>query len=60
MNKILMGDYSLPAWMRHGLTVLCQKGPRKVNTLENSCPSTCLALMSKLLTRVIVEEIYDF
>ena len=23
MNKILMGDDSLPAWMTHGRTVLC-------------------------------------
>ena len=33
-NKILMGDDSLPAWMTHGLTVLCQKDPRKGNAIE--------------------------
>ena len=34
-NKILMGDDSLPAWMTHGRTVLCQKDPRKGNAVEN-------------------------
>ena len=28
INKILMGDDSLPAWMTHDRTVLCQKDPR--------------------------------
>ena len=30
-----MGDDSLPAWMTHGRTVLCQKDPRKGNAVEN-------------------------
>ena len=34
MNKILMGDDSLPTWMTQGLNVLCQKDPRKVNAIE--------------------------
>ena len=47
MNKILMGDDSLPAWMTHGLIVPCHKDPRKGNVVENHCPIICLALMWK-------------
>ena len=56
-NKTLMGDDSLPAWMTHGRTVLCQKDPRKGNVVENYHPITCLPLMWKLLAGVIEEEI---
>ena len=35
-NKILMGGDSLFAWITHGQTVLCQKDPRKGNTVESS------------------------
>ena len=45
INKILMGDGSLPAWMAHGCTVLCQTDPRKGNAVENYHPITCLPLM---------------
>ena len=55
-----MGDDSLPAWMTHGRTVLCQKDPRKGNAEENYCPITCLPLMWKILTRVIAEEMYHY
>ena len=55
-----MGDDSLPAWMTHGHTVLCQKDPRKANAIENYCPITCLPLMWKLLTGVIAEKMYDY
>ena len=34
MNKILMGEDSVPAWMRYGRTALCQKDPRKGNAAE--------------------------
>ena len=52
-NKILMGDDSLPAWMAHGRTVICQKDPRKGNAVENHCPIKCLPLMWNLLAGVI-------
>ena len=55
-----MGDNSLPAWMRHGGTVLCQKDPRKDNAVGNHRPVTCLPLMWKLLTRVMAAEMYDY
>ena len=42
-SKILMGDHSLPAWIIHGCTVLCQKYPG--NAVENYHPITCLPLM---------------
>ena len=40
-----MGDHSLPAWMTHGRTVLCQKDPRKSNAVENYQLITFLPLM---------------
>ena len=55
-----MGDDSLPAWMMHGRTVLCQKDPRKSNAIENYRPVTCIPLMWELLTGVIAEEMYDY
>ena len=45
INKVLMGDDNLLAWMIHGRTVLCQKDPRKGNAVENYRPITCLPLM---------------
>ena len=59
-NKILMGDDILPAWIMHGRTVLCQKGPRKGNAVENGRPITFLPMMRKLLTGVIAEDMYDY
>ena len=59
MNKILMEENDLPEWMTHGHTVLCQKDPQKGNTADNCRPITCLPLICKLLTGVIVEEIYN-
>ena len=59
-NKILIGDDSLPARMTHGRTVLCQKDPRKDNTVEIYHPVTCIPLIWKLLTGVIAEEMYDY
>ena len=60
MNKILMGEDSLPSWMTHGRTVLCQKDIRKGNVAENYRPITCLPLMWKLLTGMIAEEMYNY
>ena len=60
MNSIFMGDESLPEWMTHGRTVLCQKDPTKGNAAENYRPITCLQLMWELLTGMIAEETYDY
>ena len=60
MNSILMGENSLPAWMTHGRTVLCQKDPKKGNAAENYRPITCLPLMWKLPTGMIAEETYNY
>ena len=46
--------------MTHGRTVLCQKYQRKDYAVEKYCPITCLPLMGKLLTGVIVEDMYDY
>ena len=56
MNRILMGEESLPKWMTHGRTVLCQKDPTKGNAAGNYRPITCLLLTWKLLTRMTAEE----
>ena len=60
MNSILMGEESLPEWMTHGRTMLCQKDPTKGNAAGNYRPITCLPLMWKLLTGMIAEETYDY
>ena len=60
MNSILMGENSLPVWMTHGRTVLCQKDPKKGNAAENYRPITCLPLLWKLLTVMIAEETYKY
>ena len=57
MNKIVMGDDSLPAWMIYGRAVLCQRDPRKGNAVEDYCPITFLPPIWKLLTGVRAEEI---
>ena len=54
-----MEENDLPEWMTHGHTVLCQKDPQKGNTADNCRPITCLPLICKLLTGVIVEEMYN-
>ena len=60
LNKILMGTDTLPKWLKHGRTVLCQKDPRKGNVVENYRPITCLSLMWKLMTRIIADQMYDY
>ena len=60
LNKILMGMDTLPKWLTHGRTVLCQKDPRKGNAVENYRPITCLPLMWKLMTGIIADQMYDY
>ena len=44
MNRILMGEDDLREWTTHGRTVVCQKDPRKGNTVDNYRPITCLTI----------------
>ena len=60
LNKILIGENKLPAWMTYGHTILCQKDVSKGNAVENYRPITCLPLMWKLLTGVIAEDMYTY
>ena len=60
MDRILMGEDDLLEWMTYGCTVLCQKDPQKGNAADNYRSITCLPLMWKLLTGVIVEEMYNY
>ena len=56
INKILMGDDSLPACMTHSRNVPCQKDPREGNSVKFCRPVTYLPLMWKLLAGAIAEE----
>ena len=60
LNSILTGTDDLPEWLTHGKTVLCQKDPRKGNSVENYRPITCLPMMWKLLTGIIAEDMYGY
>ncbi len=53
-----MGTDTLPEWLTHGRTVLCQKDRRKGK--ENYRPITCLPLMWKLMTGTIADEMYEY
>ena len=46
--------------MTYARTVLCQKDPIKGNSVENFRPITCLPLMWKLLTGILLENMYCF
>ena len=60
LNEILEGAKEIPSWMTCGRTVLCQKDPVKGNSVENFRPIACLPLMWKLLTGIILEDMYCF
>ena len=55
-----MGTDTLPKWLTHGRTVLCQKDPRKVNAVENYRAIKCLPLMWKLMTGMIADQMYNY
>ena len=48
----------VPSWLTRGRTSLLQKDKNKDNVAGNYRPITCLALMWKLLTGVVVDQIY--
>ena len=48
----------IPDWLTKGLTTLIVKDKTKGNVITNFRPITCLPLMWKLLTGVLVEEMY--
>ena len=60
LNKILKGADTLPAWMTHGRTVLCQKDPSKGSEIGNYRPTACLLTMWKLFTGMIAKEIIPY
>lgn len=49
---------NVPSWLTKGRTVLIMKDKTKGNAVTNYRPITCLALMWKLFTSMISEEIY--
>ena len=50
----------LMMWKTKRRTILMQKDKEKGNAASNYRPITCLPLVWKLLTGVIVEEVYGF
>ena len=48
----------MPSWLTRGRASLLQKDKSKGNVASNYRPITCLPLMWKLLTGVIVDKIY--
>ena len=51
---------NVPMWMTKGRTILMQIDIEKGKAASNYRPITCLSLVWKLLTGVIVEEVYGF
>ena len=51
-------ENNVPSWMVTGETLLCVKELEKRNAVENFRPITCLPLLRKLLTGILVEEMY--
>ena len=49
----------IPNWMVESRTVLIQKDERKWNAVGNYRLITCLNLLSKLLTGIINEKVYN-
>ena len=48
----------MPSWLTRGRSSLLHKDKSKGNVASNYRPITCLALMWKLLTGVIADQIY--
>ena len=57
MNKCLRRAH-VPEWMTKGRSTLIQENPNKGTTSNNYRLITCLAMMWKILTAQITEEIY--
>ena len=49
----------MPSWLTRGRTSLLQKDKSKGNVASNYRHITCLPLLWKLLTGVIVDQIYE-
>ena len=52
-------ESNVPLWMVTGKTLLCVKELEKGNAVANFRPITCLPLLSKLLTAILVEELHE-
>ena len=58
LNKCLkVGD--VPGWLVEGITILVMKDSKKGTEVGNCRPLACLNLIWKLLTRIIINKIYD-
>ena len=59
LNNILNGEERLPEWLTFGRTILCLNEPSEGNAVCNFIPIPCLLLMSRLMTGVIAEAMYE-
>ena len=50
---------NLPKWMVTAKTLSCIKEIQKGNLVSNFRPTTCLALIWKLLTYILAEELHE-
>ena len=60
MDDMISNRMDIPKWMATGKTILCQKDPGKGNVVNNYRPISCLTLMWKLMTRIIVNSVYEY
>ena len=57
--KECLDSVFVPSWLTRGKTSLLQKDQSKGNVASNYRPLTCLSLIWKLSTVVIVDQIYE-
>ena len=60
MNDMIINGYEVPRWITTGNTVLCQKDPNRGSPVDNYRPISCLSLMWKLMTGIILTAIYSY
>ena len=58
LNRCLQ-ENNVPSWMVTGKTLLCAKELEKGNAVASFRPITCLLLLWKLLTGILVEELFE-
>ena len=59
LNIIFDGERPSPDWITFEKTVLCQKDLAKSSATDNYRPISCLPLMWKLMTGMLVETMYS-
>ena len=60
MDDMIKNGMDIPKWMTTGKTILCQNDPGKGNAVNYYQPISCLSLMRKLMTEIIVNSVYEY